>query len=60
MNAMLRVKAANKRRRENYSKLKTHEESVITARNVLAAREEVNVRKARSREKKRKVDEKNV
>ena len=57
---MDKVKAVNKRRCENYSKSKAHDESLVAARNALAAREKVNVRKSRNRVKKQKVHQQNV
>ena len=54
MNVMDKVKVVNKRRREMYSKSKAHDESLLAARNALAAREQNNVRKSRSRLKKQK------
>ena len=56
MNSMDQVQAANKRRRETYSKSRAQKECIAVACNTIPKKEQGHIRKARSRAKKKKKD----
>ena len=57
MNSNNRNQAAKKRRREAYSKLKAKKDHLAVVRKTMSKKDQVNIRKARSRAKKRKNEE---
>ena len=53
---MDKIKAANKRCREQYKKRKAYDESLAAARIAIIAKEKANVRKEQSRAKRRNIE----